>query len=210
MDPRVRRTIDFYNKNAKPYSNRISNRFIPKLINRFSDLVEKGEKVLDVGCAAGRDSRHLKNKGFKVVGIDLSDELLNLAREKDKESIYLRMNATDIDFGGDEFGGIFASAVLLHLPSNRQVEKAIGEFYRVMKPGGVLFISVKAETFGKPKEEMVIEHLSLGKARYMRYFNKNELAVTLVKQGFEVIDIEKIKSRSRNLEWIQVFAKKPD
>jgi len=48
-----------------------------------------GERALDFGCGAGRSTRFLQNLGFTVVGVDISEEMLRLAREHDPTGDYL-------------------------------------------------------------------------------------------------------------------------
>ena len=48
-----------------------------------------GERALDFGCGTGRSTRFLQNLGFDVIGVDISVEMLNLAREQDPNGNYL-------------------------------------------------------------------------------------------------------------------------
>ena len=48
-----------------------------------------GERALDFGCGTGRSTRFLQNLGFNVIGVDISVEMLRLAREHDPKGHYL-------------------------------------------------------------------------------------------------------------------------
>lgn len=48
----------------------------------------KGSKAVDFGCGAGRSTRFLKKLGFQVIGIDISQDMLNIARVLDIQGDY--------------------------------------------------------------------------------------------------------------------------
>jgi 2-polyprenyl-3-methyl-5-hydroxy-6-metoxy-1,4-benzoquinol methylase len=56
-------------------------------MKEYMRRLKSGGTVLDVGCAGGRDSKKLVGRGFKVIGIDLVDSFLKIARKK-----YLKLN----------------------------------------------------------------------------------------------------------------------
>ncbi len=68
---------------------------------------DQGIKILDIGCGTGRHSIELKKRGYDVTGVDLSDSLLNRARQKAmQESLkieFLKLDARELSFK-DEFG----------------------------------------------------------------------------------------------------------
>ncbi len=62
----------------------LAYRDIPKILTEFV----KGNKALDFGCGTGRSTRFLKKLNFDVIGIDISKEMLNMAREFDPDGDY--------------------------------------------------------------------------------------------------------------------------
>jgi len=99
----------------------------------------KGKKILDVGCGHGRDARYLSERGFEVVGIDLSRNLLKIARRMAPKAKFLLMDMRDLKFGDEEFDGIWSCASFLHIPKREALE-TLREFRRVLKPGGLLYL----------------------------------------------------------------------
>lgn len=79
-------TIDWYNKNAQYYANRIQNYVDYKTLKKFVSKLKKAKnslpKVLDAGCAAGSDSNALKEFGVEPVGLDISYGLLKEAKRR--------------------------------------------------------------------------------------------------------------------------------
>ena len=103
--------------------------------------IEKGMRVLDIGCGTGNFSIKLAKKGCKVTGIDLSDKMLDLAREKTaKKNLfidYYNMSVYNIKFPTQHFDAIFSMATFEFV---RDMEKAINEAFRVCKDKGQIMI----------------------------------------------------------------------
>jgi ubiquinone/menaquinone biosynthesis C-methylase UbiE len=101
--------------------------------------LKQTDKVLEIGCGTGYFTREIvKTKAF-VTAIDISPELLNLAKEAIKEAnvIFVLENAYEMSFESNSFDSIVGSSVLHHL----EIEKAISEMFRVLKPGGSIFFT---------------------------------------------------------------------
>lgn len=100
--------------------------------------------ILDAGCGSCAKSVLLAKRGFKVVGMDFSAEALALAPETLRrygveQRITLRQgDLTNIPFKDGEFSYAICWGVLMHVPD---VERAMSELARVLKPGGVLVTS---------------------------------------------------------------------
>lgn len=129
-DPRV--VGDVYNKEG-------FTRVEEYLINKY--FTGKG-RVLDVGCGTGRTTKPLKDKGFDVVGIDLSGEMINFAKSKYKDVEFRVMNACQLDFGDEEFDHVLFSfnGIDCIYPYSKRVE-CFKEIRRVMKRGGIFLFS---------------------------------------------------------------------
>ena len=122
------------------------------LTARFRHLaLERGNRVLDLGCGEGRHVHGLHMiGGLDVVGVDMDDAALDKAREglstlpprKDDDPFttrFLAGDATALDFPDDAFDAVICSEVLEHLPD---YNAALAEIRRVLKPEGRLCITV--------------------------------------------------------------------
>ncbi|KAH0538781.1 hypothetical protein FGG08_004669 [Glutinoglossum americanum] len=105
------------------------------------DLVD-GATVLDAGCGMGRVAIHMARRGLRVVGIDVVDHHLVEANRNIKatgleEQVSARkMNYHSLDGIQDEsMDGVYTMETFVHA---NDPEKALSEFYRVLKPGGSL------------------------------------------------------------------------
>lgn len=102
---------------------------------------KKGMKVLDVGCGTGNFSIKLAKMGCDVVGIDLSEEMLKIAKDKAKKEelaiAFHNMDVYHLDFPDNEFDAVFSMAAFEFI---KDPNRAYGEMYRVLKPGGQMLI----------------------------------------------------------------------
>lgn len=106
--------------------------------------------VLDDCCGFGRHSVALAERGFRVVGIDLSNDLLRAARQLEAESphaVRLRGRLAQADMRALPFGdGVFGAVVNLFTSfgylGDEGDGRALGEMARVLAPGGVLVMDL--------------------------------------------------------------------
>lgn len=213
-DDLYQQTLDQYNDPdyAEKYSAGIDSLVDRQALDDFIKLLDKSTRVLDVGCAAGRDSAYLHNAGMKVVGLDYSSSLINIARRKHPEIEFVQGDFTELKFENDSFDGIWCYAALVHLPSQVMVKKALSGFHRVLKTGGYILIQTKAGP-GDAETALKIDKLSNQK-RFFRYQQKDEFARLCEQAGFEVIKSEvfneqdKKHAAGRDENWLLVIARK--
>jgi len=101
-------------------------------------LARSPGKALDVGCGEGRFCRALKAHGVDVVGIDPTPALLAAARRRDRNGAYLEGRAERLPFGDETFDLVVSYLSLIDIPD---IESAIPEMARVLKPGGALLVA---------------------------------------------------------------------
>jgi len=95
-----------------------------------------GAALLDAGCGTGTNSVWLAKRGFKVTGADFSEFALS---EVEGEGIdYRREDLTALSLEDASFDAVICIGVLMHIPD---VEKALQELVRVLRPGGYLIIA---------------------------------------------------------------------
>jgi SAM-dependent methyltransferase len=201
----ISKTVDAYQKLGEQYLRRIKD-ITPKEIYGFMKLLPKRGRVLDVGCAGGRDSKRFFQKGFQVVGIDLVDTFLEEARKSVPEGEVIKMDMCELNFPQNYFDGIWANAALLHL-LKKNIPEVLKDFHEVLKPNGKLHIRVKrGEGAGCEKDK-----LSGGEERPFTYFLKDELEGLVRAARFRII-VTRIfpdESGRKEVSWISLWAEKP-
>lgn len=154
--------------------------------------------VLDAGCGSCAKSRNLVDRGFKVVGSDLSSSALEFAREALRgtpyeASIDLRQeNLTHLSFPDGEFKYAVCWGVLMHVP---EVDKAIAELSRVVAPGGYLAIS---EGNMKSWQTQILRFLK-------RILKREHAEVKLTPAGienWEETDDGRLMTRQADIDWL--------
>lgn len=106
----------------------------------FADfLAPGGRDVLEIGCGTGLFTAELAKTGNRITAIDISADLLTLARRRvTVENVtFSRENAYVTTFADCSFDRIVGSSCLHHL----DVDQALNEFYRLLKPGGALMFT---------------------------------------------------------------------
>lgn len=196
--------ISTYNRLGKRYLKRIS-KLVPSARVRFIKMLPKNARVLDVGCAGGRDSKAFVAKGFRVTGIDASRVFINEAKKYVPKARFFQKDLRKLVFPANSFDGIWAQAVLLHLKRN-EVPKVLRSFYRLLKPGGVLHVEVKK---GKGAR-YVKEALSAHQRRFFTFFTQSELETLVRKAGFKIIYsvLTPDELKRKNVPWVTVWGRK--
>lgn len=200
-------TINWYDQNAENYAKTIEDKPQVESIELFLSFLPKQAKILDAGCAAGRDANIFKQKGYEVTGIDISEGLINQAKKHFPNLPFLQADFQNIPFQQNAFDGIWAHASLVHAESIQTTKHALSEFFRVLKMNGILYIFVKAQ-IGEKKTALVTDNYS-DKPRLFHYYTQSELDKLLINAGFTVMKNEKQQDTLRaGIQWIRVIAKK--
>ena len=174
----------------------------------LAEYTKDGDTVLDLGCGNGRLYQMLAKKQVQYVGLDQSEELLKIAREKFPDAEFVVGEMSDLDFETEKFDTLYCIAALNHIPGRELQLQCLGEMYRVLKPGGKVLmanwnlLSDSAQAKAK-KNNWLIESADSGVdvmvpwknsvgenlgERYYHGFTIPELAELFLAAGFKIID----------------------
>ena len=199
----LEKTKKDYNLIAEDFSKTRWN--IWSEFNIFRDYVKQEDKVLDAGCGNGRLLELFKDKIIDYTGIDISEKLIELAKKKYPQNAFLIADNLNLPFPNDNFDKVFSVAVLHTIPSRELREKALSELKRVLKPKGLLILTVwdswRKDTFplllkscftkliGKSKLDFGDAFVPWANKteRYYHFFTKKELQSLIQKSGFKII-----------------------
>ena len=127
-----------------------------------------GKEMLDVACGTGNHIQYLK-KYFNVIGLDLDRDMLRIARKKFPDIKFIRgdMRTFKLNKQFDVIVCLFSS--IAHVKTYAGLEKAFGNFFLHLKPGGVMI----AEPFENPDSFIVNQS-------HAAYVNKPELKLARI------------------------------
>jgi len=115
----------------------------------IDSFLKNNSSILDIGCATGELALALSKKGHQVVGIDLDETMIELAREKTKRmglnTGFFIKNMTKIgeDFSPDSFDAVLCLGnTLVHLENPGKIKEVFTGIYKVLKGGGILVVQV--------------------------------------------------------------------
>ena len=153
-----------------------------KILKKYFSSTKRGF-LLDLGCGTGRDAIELARSGFKVYGIDISSEMIKIAKSgiTDNESIeFLQGDSEHIPYEDEHFDAVICSSSFHHYP--RPVA-SLSEIRRVLKKNGHLFL---LETCRDGFRLIIIHDLIQKTFRndHIRYYSTKELRRFLELAGF--------------------------
>ena len=112
-------------------------------------LIERGvlpgARLLDAGCGTGRYSLELARRGYAVRGIDLSPELVDVAKRSNSEGLgSVSFSVSDIlTASAERYDAILCRGVLNDIVDDNARDAAFDGFVRSLRPGGVLILDVR-------------------------------------------------------------------
>jgi len=180
----------------------LTRQFIPYLIDAVR--VSTGMSVLDVACGPGYVSAAIKKLGANPTGIDFSRKMVALARSMFPEATFREGNAQQLPFTDASFDRVLMNFGLLHLS---QPEKACGEAFRVLQPGGKFGFTIWAEPHENPGGKIVNDAIEAhgdlnvevpdGPSKFL-YADKEKCRNALEHEGF---DGQSMIFETRSAEW---------
>ncbi len=135
------RTLTHYNQSAQEFWNGTRDHDVSQNINALLQSIEATPpfELLDFGSGPGRDLKTFKALGHHATGLEGSPQLAAMARANSGCAV-LEQSFLDLDLPVSRFDGVFANAVLFHVPS-QVLPRVLRDLQRTLKPGGVLFCS---------------------------------------------------------------------
>jgi SAM-dependent methyltransferase len=196
VSDRVRRTRNTYDRIAAEYANRTATPWpeLDEMMSAFLARLPERARVLDAGCGPGRDTRLLRGRGARVVGLDLSfgmlrSQSLSGAVQADMRALPVRDAAVD---------GVWCQAALLHI-ARADVPRVLAEFARVTRPTGALHLAV-SEGDGEGWEK---HRYGPDNPRWYVYHRLDPLRETLAEAGWQVVDVARLRALR---DWLCLLA----
>lgn len=194
MSPKEEKHIsDSYNTGAKKYCEHwsVPHAFTEVDRQKFCELLPPKGRILDVGCGPGNDTTYFIEKGFSVVGIDLSKEMVSLASGREARAKFLEMDMRHPTFDDNSFDGIWASFSFLHV-KQADAEKTLRQFKRVLSNSGYLCLLVhtnETTIYKRTQISGLFESNGNPMSTYVQEWKQEDLLGLLRKAGFELCTV---------------------
>jgi len=197
-------TIDTYNQSAKEladYFRGIGAR--TKDIKLAIELAGNLEnpKILEIGCGDGRDAKEIIEFTPNYTGIDISKELIKLARQHVPNGNFEVADAVSYQYPTNSLDVVFAFASLLHL-NKEEVSQVLEKVHVALRPGGIFFISLK---FAHEYKEEIKEDVY---GKRMFYFYNPEIIIALAGSDYDVVSQGEGFVTVGNTQWFEVALRK--
>lgn len=177
----------YWDKIHLKYTSKYDNWF-----NKYIHLLNKSDKIIELGCGRAYTSLYLLNNGFSdVTACDFSTEVINILNTEHKE---LNTSVFDISeklpFKDDEINVIIAD-LCLHYFDSKKTKEILNEIYRVLKSGGYLIGRVNSanDKYHIPLSAKVLEkNFYYDGEIYKKFFERKEFKELF--ENFKILSLE--------------------
>jgi SAM-dependent methyltransferase len=137
----VDRTLDHYNQRAEDFWEGTRDHDVRQNIAALVETIRGAPPftILDLGCGPGRDLKTFSDLGHVAVGLDGAARFVAMARTFSGCEVW-QQDLLKLQLPPSHFDGVFANAVLFHVPSV-ELPRVLRELHETLRPGGVLFSS---------------------------------------------------------------------
>lgn len=202
------KTIESYNHCADTFVQIYMDLgLFEKYFREISDLLRKGSTILDMGCGPGNVARFLinQNKGYQIVGVDLSAVMLQYAKQYVPGGKFILADLRNIVFQ-QTFDAVIASFCIIHLGEN-ETSDFLRKTFDMLGTGGYLYLSFMYG--GIP----AFEKTSFSEQEMFFYYHApEEITKVLEKTGYRVISTYRHdyqRTANQTIQDIVMIARKP-
>ena len=142
--------VETHSRQADEFANSYANRDayrdcfnysrhrLDALLEAYLPKTDRPLELLDVGCGTGHHMRRYAERGYRVSGVDGSEEMLRHARANNPNAEIKRADVDALPFGDALFDVVMAIEVTRYIPARKRMYE---ELARVLKPGGVALVT---------------------------------------------------------------------
>ncbi len=186
-----------WNKVAKIYEQENIAQINP-LFEYFCNQLSNGSFILDLGSGTGLPyAKAFIERGFKVLGIDISSQMIKIAQNNVPKAEFIEKSMTDLDFK-DKFNGVFSSFTMLLLDT--LLFKDVGmRIVQSLKKRGLFYLSLNEpwEENADVDREAIVD--IMGEKMYSRAYTKEEVLDTFIPMGMILLKF------SREIQCSKIF-----
>ena len=207
----TKNTIEIFNKCATSYQEKFMDvTLYHDTLDLFCDYIKNDNAdIIDVACGPGNITRYLlnRNQNFKITGIDLAPNMIELAKINNPQADFMLMDARDIGKLNNKYDGVMCSFCLPYL-SKDEALLYIKEARTILQPGGVLYLSTMEDDNSKSE----FKTGSTGDQMFMNFHEGEYLTKALEENNFKILNLKRQnypeKDGSKTIDLIIIAALK--
>lgn len=185
--------VDVFNKHASLYQTKFMDVSLYHATFDFfcGSIKKQNAEVLELACGPGNITKYLLNKhpDLKVFGTDLAPNMIELAKQNNPSAVFEVLDCRKITSLNKNYDAIMCGFCLPYI-SKEETIQLIEDAYKILSPGGVVYISTMEDDYSKSG----LRKGSQGDEIFMHYYLEKDLSVPLIKNGFQINHVSRIKS----------------
>ena len=189
--------VEVFNKHANLYQTKFMDvSLYADSLNQFCNTIKQQDTtILELACGPGNITKHLLSKrpDFKVLGTDLSPNMIALAKVNNPTAKFEIMDCRDIVSLNEDYDAIMCGFILPYL-SMTESAKLFNDCYSRLRNNGVIYLSTMEGNYS----DSGFQKGSTGDEIYMHFYNADDLSKLLIENGFEIINLSRVKSIMTN------------
>ncbi len=196
-----RNNLQVYSKIINDYKKNIQADQTDALYrDKFLQHLKFGSKILDFGCGIGAVSKILSDRGFDVLGLDISEDFLNLAKTNHPKIEFIKADTESLVAQRKKFDAIVSEYSMIHLHPLRAFY-VLKDFNGLLNKNGFLYLALQegdvknkflfnlgGEEFDDRSDYYQIPYKPEWRL-YLKLYSENEIKDLLEAKGFDVLDV---------------------
>jgi ubiquinone/menaquinone biosynthesis C-methylase UbiE len=182
-----------------------------RTLGRTRELLSNADTVLEIGCGTGTTALKLASSVRRMVGTDISGEMISIAHERAAAAalgnVAFKAEPAQCIAGADRSFDAVLAFNLLHLVADRPT--TLREVLRVLKPGGLLISKTPCLAEMNALIRLAVPAMrAIGKAPYVSFFSGSQLEAEIARSGFAIIERARHGSGRKDAR-VFIVARKP-
>ena len=167
-----------------------------------------GGTAVEIGCGAGRITHRMTDVFDRVVGLDVSPEMIERAKKVAPTAEFRNVNDTRVPLADDTADAVFTCHVLQHLENLRHVTDYLFDCRRVLRPGGTIMVHLLLHEGDRPVAQRAWAEVKLAGTRALRAnrgaysrvrrYRPDEVRAAMGRAGFSNVELREFQVSSNN------------